>query len=64
MKEGKFNEKEYKNNYDKEKYKHIHFKLKPDEYEKFKKNISDANTDMTSFFRKCINNFEKIIKNF
>ena len=60
----KFNEKQYKLEYDKEHYKLINFKLKKDEAEDFKNKLQAENIGITEFFKKCIKNYKEIIKNY
>lgn len=64
MQEKKFNEKEYKNNYDREHYTFISFKLKKEEALKFKENLKAENIGITDFFKKCIKNYKEIIKKY
>lgn len=62
--EKKFDEKKYKQNYDKEHYNFISFKLKKEEAEIFKKNLKAENIGITEFFKKCIKNYKEIIKKY
>lgn len=60
--EKKFDEKKYKNEYDRKHYTYITFKLKKDEAEDFKNKLQAENVGITEFFKICIKNFKEIVK--
>ena len=62
--EKKFDQKKYKQQYDKEHYHTINIKLKKEEAETFKKNLKIENIGITEFFKKCIKNYKEIIKKY
>ena len=61
MKEIKFDKRAYKNEFDK-RYERIHIKIEPHKKAEFKKKCEEKNTDMSTFLKDCIKNFENIHK--
>lgn len=60
----KFNENEYKLQYNKEHYERIPFNLKKEDAIKFKENLKKENVRVSDFFNICIQNYKEILKKY